>query len=65
MQLTSALLTASGALGLAFRYRKVLFQRTSRGAKNRLGNLDADSLDGGRHPEATNQPKTTPKELVI
>jgi len=70
MQLISAVLTLSGALGLAFRHREVLFRGASREIADRpeRESSSSSSLGGRRRPEVTTEnPETTTtrtKELV-
>jgi len=55
MQFLSAVLTASGALGLAFFYRNVLFRRASREVAEPLDYPDYRHSDGQRHRTSTTE----------
>jgi hypothetical protein len=66
MQLLSAVLTASGALGLAFCYRDVLFKRASREVAEAPGQPDYAISDGPRHrTSTTGESEKKHKELSL
>jgi hypothetical protein len=64
LQLLSAVLTASGALGLAFLYREILFGKSSRDAAGQPGYL-GDPLSGDRRYCASTADESPKKEKEV